>query len=44
MPAYTILGAEKKVSVTADELAHFAKTINYEIVCSLGNRLPRIYV
>ncbi len=22
---------------------HFSGTINYEIVCSLGNRLPRIY-
>lgn len=39
----TILGTQKKSSVSADELANFAKTINYEIVCSLGNRLPRIY-
>ena len=40
----TILGKEKKATITADELASLAKTINYEIVCSLGNRLPRIYI
>lgn len=39
----TILGKEKNVSVSADELAGYAKTINYEIVCHLGNRLPRVY-
>jgi alanine racemase len=39
----TILGVEDKQSITADELARNAHTINYEIVCSLGNRLPRVY-
>jgi len=39
----TILGTEKKESVTADDLAKLAQTINYEIVCNLGMRLPRIY-
>lgn len=42
MPA-VILGEQKDQSVTADDLAQWAGTINYEIVCSLGNRLPRIY-
>lgn len=34
-----VLGKE----IPADELARLAQTINYEIVCSLGSRLPRIY-
>jgi alanine racemase len=38
-----IIGKQKNESVSADELAKHADTINYEIVCSLGNRLPRIY-
>ena len=39
----TILGKEKGACVSADELAAQAGTINYEIVCSLGNQLPRVY-
>jgi alanine racemase len=39
----TILGSQKKENISADELAKYAGTINYEIVCSLGNRLPRVY-
>jgi len=39
----TILGAQKKKCISADELAENAGTISYEIVCSLGGRLPRIY-
>lgn len=39
----TILGGQNNASVSADELAEKADTINYEIVCSLGNRLPRTY-
>lgn len=39
----TVLGTQGKQTVAADELANLAGTINYEIVCSLGNRLPRIY-
>lgn len=39
-----VMGKQKKASITADMLAKFADTINYEIVCSLGNRLPRVYV
>ncbi|MGE0268027.1 MAG: alanine racemase [Candidatus Omnitrophota bacterium] len=40
----TILGRQNNETVSADELAGFAKTINYEIVCHLGNRLPRVYL
>jgi alanine racemase len=38
-----ILGTQGKVSISADDLAKWANTISYEIICSLGNRLPRIY-
>ena len=38
-----ILGSQKKENISADELAAHAGTISYEIVCSLGNRLPKVY-
>ncbi len=37
-----ILGSQKEESITADDIAHWASTISYEIVCSLGSRLDRI--
>lgn len=37
-----VLGAQGKEEISADELGFRAKTINYEITCALGNRLPRI--
>ncbi len=39
-----ILGADKKAMISAEELGALAKTINYEIVCNLGNRLERKYI
>ena len=38
-----ILGKQGKSEVCAYELAQLAHTIHYEIVCSLGSRLPRVY-
>jgi alanine racemase len=38
-----LLGAQKGASINADELAAWADTISYEILCALGSRLPRIY-
>jgi alanine racemase len=38
-----IMGTQKGASVTVDEIAEWADTISYEILCSLGNRLPRVY-
>ncbi len=38
-----ILGRNKKKEISAEELGAFAGTINYEIVCNLGNRLEREY-
>jgi alanine racemase len=39
----TVLGQDKKEHIPAEELAKLAHTINYEIVCNLGNRLVREY-
>ena len=39
-----VLGHQGKSAISADELAQWADTINYEIVCNLGNRLPRIFL
>ena len=38
-----IMGVQKGVTISVDEIAHWADTISYEILCSLGNRLPRVY-
>ena len=40
----TIMGRDGEERVTANELADRAKTIPYEIVCRLGNTLPRYVV
>jgi alanine racemase len=39
-----VLGRQGKSVISADELAQWAGTINYEIVCNLGNRLSRRYI
>jgi len=38
-----ILGRQGKEEITADDLARLAGTINYEIICALGRRLPKIF-
>lgn len=38
-----LIGHQKDQSISCDELANWAGTISYEIVCALGNRLPRAY-
>ena len=37
-----LIGHQGECSVTADELAKHAQTINYEIVCGIGKRVPRV--
>lgn len=39
----TIIGRDGKEEITADELAALADTINYEVVCSISRRVPRVY-
>lgn len=39
-----ILGAQGDYEITADMMADEIDTINYELICMFGARLPRIYV
>ena len=39
-----LMGRQGSEEITADELASWAGTINYEIVCGIGDRVPREYV
>ena len=38
-----LMGSQGDANITADELAHQAHTINYEVVTSMGIRLPRVW-
>ncbi|WP_129598204.1 alanine racemase [Anaerophilus nitritogenes] len=38
------IGTDGKNTILADDLANQLDTINYEIVCMLGRRIPRIYI
>ena len=39
----TLIGRDGGECITADELAALAGTINYEIVCNISRRVPRLY-
>ncbi len=39
-----IMGKSGNEKITAEEIAEMANTINYEIVCGISKRVPRIYV
>ncbi len=39
-----IMGSSGEKSITAEELAQLSGTINYEIVCNVGKRVPRVYI
>ena len=38
------MGSDGVNSVTADDIAHAPGTINYEITCAFGQRLPQVSV
>ncbi len=38
-----LLGKQKDAEITAEEIAELADTINYEIVCAVSERVPRVY-
>lgn len=40
----TVLGREGSQSITANDLAAQMSTINYEVLCLLGTRLPKVYI
>jgi alanine racemase len=39
-----ILGAQGSAQIDAEELAQLAQTLHYEVLCSLGARVPRLLV
>lgn len=39
-----IMGSDGKNTVSADDIARATGTINYEIACAFGQRLPKVYV
>lgn len=38
-----IMGVQGEAEITAEQVAELWGTINYEVVCGLGSRVPRIY-
>lgn len=40
----TIIGNDKKECISADEIARLRSTINYEVICDIGARVPRVYI
>ena len=38
-----LIGRQEEDTITADEVAAWADTINYEIFCALSHRVPRYY-
>lgn len=39
-----LIGRSGKEQITVEEIAGHMGTINYEVVCQLGKRIPRIYI
>ena len=39
----TLIGQDGDFTITAEELGDLSGRFNYELVCDLGNRIPRIY-
>ncbi len=39
----TLIGTDGMSCITADEIARLTNTINYEVVCGISKRVPRIY-
>ena len=39
-----IMGSDGKNSILADDIAKATGTINYEIICAFGQRLPKVYI
>ena len=39
----TLMGRDGDCFISAEEIARYAETINYEIICGIGKRVPRVY-
>ena len=40
----TLIGSSNGKFISADELANIEGTINYEVVCNISKRVPRVYI
>jgi alanine racemase len=40
----TLMGKSQGLEVSAEELGKLEGTINYEVVCDVGKRVPRVYI
>lgn len=40
----TLIGKDGDEFISAEELAGFEESINYEVVCDIGKRVPRVYI
>ena len=40
----TVIGKEGENEVTVDDLAKLTGSINYELLCLIGKRVPRVYM
>lgn len=40
----TLIGENNGKLITVDDVAEYAQTINYEIICGISNRVPRVYL
>jgi alanine racemase len=38
-----LMGRQGKEQITPDEIAEKINSISYEVLCSIGKRVPRIY-
>ncbi|OON96973.1 MAG: alanine racemase [Epulopiscium sp. Nele67-Bin005] len=39
-----VLGTQNDKTISAEEIAMIIDTINYEVICMIGKRVPRIYI
>lgn len=40
----TLLGKDADAFISAEELAHWSHSFAYELVCTVGKRIPRVYI
>ena len=40
----TLLGVDGTERITAEELGELSGRFNYEFVCGIGKRVPRVYI
>ena len=40
----TLIGTDKDETITAEDIARNNGTIGYEMICAIGERVPRFYI